>query len=415
MIMYKKKYIQLKERIYFCKGAVNSILIDCNKKKIYQLDREATSLLQALLQGYDLEKLRKTVPQYEEKWLEYLENKELIKYTDVFIESKVLPDKYMQNQLKTVWLELRKACNMKCIHCYNTSNPYADDLAEVLSEADWFNVIKQLQRYNPSSIILIGGEPLLYKGIENIITFIHNNLPSTSIVLYSNLTLLDDVLTEVIVKNDVKVVTSIYSCDNVVHDKITQVVGSYEKTVNNLKKLRQKGVDVRANTVVMSINEKEIVDTVEFIKTLTGHAPKRDVIRCVRDELEYLKPSSEFNTNMISSEECFLGITEERLVKAISGNVCWQGKINITYNGFITPCIMWDKYDTRYNVRDSSLDDVLTNYLFPEFWSVSKDNINICKNCEFRYICRDCRPIAQSLKDRGSNCKYNPYTGKWEK
>ena len=48
---------------------------------------------------------------------------------------------------------------------------------------------------------------------------------------------------------------------------------------------------------------------------------------------------------------------------------------------------------------------------------IKKDDIDVCKDCEFRYICTDCRSIIKDLNYRYSQpvkCKYNPYLGKWE-
>ena len=53
-------------------------------------------------------------------------------------------------------------------------------------------------------------------------------------------------------------------------------------------------------------------------------------------------------------------------------------------------------------------------------WHTTKDHVEKCKDCEYRYACNDCRPLAQG-SDSGKrwlassvDCLYNPYTGKWE-
>ena len=45
----------------------------------------------------------------------------------------------------------------------------------------------------------------------------------------------------------------------------------------------------------------------------------------------------------------------------------------------------------------------------------------VCQDCEYRYVCFDCRPISEAVAGRNSNylsspyprCTYNPYTGEW--
>jgi len=52
-----------------------------------------------------------------------------------------------------------------------------------------------------------------------------------------------------------------------------------------------------------------------------------------------------------------------------------------------------------------------------EFIRLSKDHIEVCKDCEYRYACFDCRVKtndAENLYAKSSDCFYNPYTGIWE-
>jgi hypothetical protein len=46
-----------------------------------------------------------------------------------------------------------------------------------------------------------------------------------------------------------------------------------------------------------------------------------------------------------------------------------------------------------------------------------KDQIEVCKDCEFRYICTGCRAYLEDPEDIHSKplkCGYNPYTCEWE-
>ena len=42
--------------------------------------------------------------------------------------------------------------------------------------------------------------------------------------------------------------------------------------------------------------------------------------------------------------------------------------------------------------------------------------IHVCKDCEFRYICTDCRAYIEDPNDilsKPLKCGYNPYTAEW--
>lgn len=52
-----------------------------------------------------------------------------------------------------------------------------------------------------------------------------------------------------------------------------------------------------------------------------------------------------------------------------------------------------------------------------QWWSVTKDETDVCKDCEFRNMCVDSRPIQTrnaSEYYHTSECNYNPYICKWK-
>lgn len=68
------------------------------------------------------------------------------------------------------------------------------------------------------------------------------------------------------------------------------------------------------------------------------------------------------------------------------------------------------------NINDTSLLEVLEKPGFKKLWDLSKDKIHVCKDCEFRYICTDCRAYVEDPDDilsKPLKCGYNPYTGEW--
>ncbi|MFS4432339.1 SPASM domain-containing protein [Chryseobacterium sp. S90] len=74
------------------------------------------------------------------------------------------------------------------------------------------------------------------------------------------------------------------------------------------------------------------------------------------------------------------------------------------------------------NITDSSLENALNHPELKKYWNLTKDSIEVCKNCEFRYICTDCRAYTEQtdINNEGLDiskplkCGYNPYTGEWE-
>lgn len=396
------KNINFKTGVYYTKGFQNSIIYDSNNNELYKVDKEASELIDELLKGnVDIERnifLKST-----------LIDNDLIEKSDSFF-----PDgKDDRVKLEKVWLELRKSCNMSCIHCYNSSNPKAENKCQLMTKNKWFEIIEQLKEYNPKTVILIGGEPLMYDGVDEIIKYIRKNIKNTVIVLYSNLTLLTKEFICILKENDVKVVTSIYGSTASIHDKITTVNGSFNKTVKGIKLLKDNNISIKANVVLMSINENDIENTKVLIKELTGKDTKVDIVRNVKPGLEYLQPQIAIKERVIRNVKSISNMTSDRYLKNMRGNFCWQGKINICYDGTVTPCIMFQGNKDVLSLKDETIEKVLSDNIIKKYWSMGKDKIAVCKDCEYRYFCPDCRPMARDKNKSSVKCLYNPYLGKW--
>ena len=418
-----KKYFALNKNVILVKGYCRGVIQDLENRKIYSVDKNSKEYIYKLIQGISVEDVLADESEKDKKafesYLDLLVEKKIGYYSDDKVISGIYNhEKLIKKELTTVWFELRKACNLRCCHCYMDCNSQRDNDINILSMNEWKDIIDQLKEYNPERIILIGGEPLLFKEIDDLICYCRRVLLNTEIVLYSNITLLNDKLIDVIVKNKVKVVTSIYSNNEEIHDKITGHIGSFDKTVSNIKRLRKLNVFVKANIVIMKYNCDNISDIMKFTYDITGVKSRVDIVRDVGESKKYLIPEGlTIPFNRIRTKPVFKGIGEATFIKNYSGNSCWQGKINISCDGSVSPCIMESKFiNKNYNIRVQTLKDIIESYIIPQFWSISRDYIDECKDCEYRYVCKDCRPICEkgnNMNSKGEVCKYNPYLGIW--
>src|SRR5690606_5787388 len=85
-------------------------------------------------------------------------------------------------------------------------------------------------------------------------------------------------------------------------------------------------------------------------------------------------------------------------------------RVAIDSRGNIKNCLSMN--EIFGNVQDISISEIINSDKFKSIWFIKKDDIEICRDCEFRYHCNDCRAFvdrhAKPLK-----CKYDPYTTKW--
>lgn len=100
--------------------------------------------------------------------------------------------------------------------------------------------------------------------------------------------------------------------------------------------------------------------------------------------------------------------------ESVNHNSCLNRKISIDTMGNIKNCPSMHK--SYGNIVQSSFANVLAKSDFKELWKVGKDKIYVCKDCEFRHICIDCRAYVEDPNDilsKPLKCGYNPYTGEW--
>ena len=94
-------------------------------------------------------------------------------------------------------------------------------------------------------------------------------------------------------------------------------------------------------------------------------------------------------------------------------NSCLNRKASIDVDGNIRNCPSLP--DVYGNVRKDRVRDVI-NEKFKSYWNIKKDQIDICRVCEFRYVCSDCRAFVKTPGDlfsKPEKCSYDPYTMEW--
>lgn len=79
------------------------------------------------------------------------------------------------------------------------------------------------------------------------------------------------------------------------------------------------------------------------------------------------------------------------------------------------PCI----FARAHTVGDVNrgLEEVINSKGLQSLWKITKDEIETCRNCEYRYACHDCRPLAEDTTGnfyaKNPRCNYNPLRGEW--
>ncbi|MEL6865521.1 MAG: grasp-with-spasm system SPASM domain peptide maturase [Bacteroidota bacterium] len=151
--------------------------------------------------------------------------------------------------------------------------------------------------------------------------------------------------------------------------------------------------------------------TVEALVQLTKQFPRiNSLIIHTAPEERYFPPVQEtlghiqfVTKNLDSARHCgqisprFFSINIRSFTEAQSFNSCLNRKIAVDVDGWIKNC---PSMSTSFgHIDQSSLTEALSKSDFKALWSITKDQISTCKNCEFRYICTDCRAFREHPND----------------
>jgi len=90
-------------------------------------------------------------------------------------------------------------------------------------------------------------------------------------------------------------------------------------------------------------------------------------------------------------------------------NTCLNRKLSIDRHMQIKNCIFIEK--SFGDFRNADIIDIVNSDKFQDLWYITKDNIKVCQDCQYRYMCQDCRAFTKnnSLTEKPSFCNFNPY------
>jgi radical SAM protein with 4Fe4S-binding SPASM domain len=414
------KHFILENNCICVHGAKRAALYDLNSGDVFSIDPVSTQIIGLLGQGKTIDDVSQEVTACDKNqiagYLKQLEENKLGKFSHTFEkpeEIQLSTEPY--RKLDFIWLELREDCNLRCLHCYSESTAQEVKPGERLKFDDWKRLIKEAHGMECRKLQFIGGEPFLFGEKLFDLAAYARELGYEVLEIFSNLTVLKDRWLDLIEKYNIKIATSLYSKRPEVHDRITTRKGSFERTIKAVQKLKERNIPVRFGVTVMKHNQDYAEETMEFLKELGEENPGFDVARpCGRANDEELVPNK-YQKWRLRDKAQFFQVEKEEFLKRYRGNSCWQGKISVSSTGDVMPCIM-QRDDPAGNVNDMSLKDILDGKI-QKYWSLSRDKISVCKDCEYRYACRDCRPVSYGptgqLEAKDPTCLYDPYKGEF--
>ena len=402
------KRFSLNRDVYLIKGTRRSAIYDLPKGEVYSVDYTFRNVLDLALMGRTPKEI---IIQTDNNLYEIIGFLNTLADQGLggWYEGPACPPKSYKDlpappwELRFAWLELTDGCNLRCIHCYSDSGPSRLPKKEMLLTEAWEHLICELAELGCSAVQFTGGEALLMEDqLLDLIPVAEEK--GIEVEVFTNLTLLTPRIAKFFKQHNVRVATSLYAPDDKLHDSITTVKGSFARTVESIEELVSEGIPLRIGIVALSENENCLDETTRFAKEELGV----DQVRVGR-VLRAGRGCSTASEELVPPDDklCFPKISKEDFVARLHGHSCWKGKIAIAPTGNVLPC-PFARNIVLGNVRHQRLPDIIASDGLDQVWGLTKDKIETCRDCEYRYVCFDCRARAENLTTKPTNCQYNP-------
>ncbi len=390
-------FVKLSDNVYIVDGAARSAIYDLNYGNLYSLNNSAIQFVKTILgEGYDAN----DVSTQALETINHLLEAEILMSCLQPVPIKDILSLKQDRKLSFAWIEVTRKCNLSCSFCYEGSNPHC---VERMSINDFKLVLENLIEAGITRIQFIGGEPTILKDdLKEMIRLAREHFEF--IEVYSNGILIDDTWCEFFKEYNIQIALSIHSYNSHEHDRVTCVKGSHRKVERALKLIKKYKIPHRIGTVSTSsckVGKPNAETSYKLRPSLPKVTGRADL-----DSYNY----EMFKQKAITRKSKTYPLKKNQVIMALSGHQCFIRDIYINSLMEVYPCVM-ERRISHGNIRQRRLTDIINN----DIRHLNKDNIEGCKNCEYRYACFDCRPDSNGNKlySKPWYCSYDPSQGKW--
>ena len=285
-------------------------------------------------------------------------------------------------------LELTYRCNLHCVHCYV-------DLEETeeLTFEEWKEVLRQLKAAGTIYLLFTGGEIMVREDFLDIATYARRS--GFIIGFLTNCTLMTPAVSRAMAElRPFSVGTSLYGATAATHESVTQVPGSFERTLEGIRLLVATGLIPTVQTLIMKTNVAELAQIEKLVASLGATA--RIDMGMAPSKTGYCFPFG-YEPGEEELAECGWQPDSPDSTNHAGPGVCKAGKAicSVSPNGDAFPCLM---FPLRLgNLKQSSLNSIW--HLEPHaelryLRSMKRSDLYACNVCQLRAYCQRCTGIA---------------------
>lgn len=153
--------------------------------------------------------------------------------------------------------ESETVCNFKCLHCYYSLFSQRWKKVQKIK-----NEIDQMVSQGANHIQITGAEPTMHKDIFEIIDFINSKKVLCSVITNGYLLSIENMVQKYAGKIDYFLM-SIHGYKDK-WDEVSQVKGSWKKTVKALENCKKHNIEVHFNTTILQQNYKDLEHIIQL-------------------------------------------------------------------------------------------------------------------------------------------------------
>lgn len=386
----------------------NACLYNLSTGELIALDMEFARFLHRSENGYPIEN------QGEQKIAKQLQNKNLGRIYNSKVYSETLQfgvpedvEKIANSSIsvRRLYLEISTDCSLDCKFCNIETTSFRKtgcarwhNQKSSLIAADYEMILLQMSKLNCEEVIFIGADPLQnFEQIKSIIQISRKN-SINHFEIVTNGYCIDQEHFRYFEAHGITLHLQVVAWNNGLH--ITSRADYDEKISLLLKALSNSKVSFDITVLVGNYNQNTYKDDIAQIMTYFESLKPMIGIQYIypTEKQSAMYSSTMAKDNSIPfTDNLSSNLKLPQYIENKRYHPCFSNSIGISADGNVLPCIM--KKDLSLgNLKDEdSLCQLLLSKQYLDLRTLTKDKIDNCNTCAFRYACGDCRAIEHSL------------------
>ncbi|WP_024622110.1 radical SAM/SPASM domain-containing protein [Metaclostridioides mangenotii] len=301
---------------------------------------------------------------------------------------------------KIASIEITHRCNLKCVHCCIDADGVVSENKD-LSTEDMKSIFDKIIKWNPSRIMLSGGEPMLRKDFIELLKYLKSNYHG-KIIVSTNGTLINEKNVSILSESAYQIDISLDGVDEE-SCSIVRGPGVFEKVIKNVKLLKSTGFEKVSLSMAISDKNEHLESEFNKLNELLGTSPLVRIFSPVGRGKDNIEVFSNKGIDEVYVPKEFLSDNYDKSFGVCS---CSAGKreIMISHTGDLYPCVSFMEHKNKLgNIMEmENLDDLNTSQdirQHPLVDILNSQKYRDCKNCKVNLFCWTCPGEFEELKE----------------